>query len=323
MQKILAANRSEIAIRILRAADELGLRTVAIYSQEDRLSLHRFKADEAYLIGAGKGPVEAYLDIDGIVALALEKNVDAIHPGYGFLSENPAFARACHKAGITFVGPTPELLTIFGDKTAAKKLARENGVPTVPGSEEALVDPAAIRAAAKEIGYPLIIKASFGGGGRGMRIVQKSDELIPKLEEAQREAGGAFGRSEVFIERYIRRAKHIEVQVLADHFGNIVHLWERDCSVQRRHQKVVEVAPSINLPRSLRERICHAGVQLCRAAGYRNAGTVEFLLDLERDEFYFIEVNPRIQVEHTVTEVVTGFDIVKSQILVAQGTQTA
>jgi len=321
MRKLLVANRSEIAIRVFRAATELELSTVAVFTYEDRFSLHRFKADEGYQIGPlhGGEPVKGYLNIQALIDVARANGVDAIHPGYGFLSENAALAQACLDNKITFVGPTPELLTIFGDKTAAKKLARENGVPTVPGSEEALVDPAAIRAAAKEIGYPLIIKASFGGGGRGMRIVQKSDELIPKLEEAQREAGGAFGRSEVFIERYIRRAKHIEVQVLADHFGNIVHLWERDCSVQRRHQKVVEVAPSINLPRSLRERICHAGVQLCRAAGYRNAGTVEFLLDLERDEFYFIEVNPRIQVEHTVTEVVTGFDIVKSQILVAQG----
>ena len=320
MRKLLVANRSEIAIRVFRAATELELSTVAVFTYEDRFSLHRFKADEAYQIGPlhGGEPVKGYLNIQGLIDVARASGVDAIHPGYGFLSENAALAQACIDNDIAFVGPTPELLTVFGDKTAAKKLARENNVPTVPGTDDALTDPAQIRAAAKEIGYPLIIKASFGGGGRGMRIVQKADELIPKLEEAQREAGGAFGRPEVFLERYIRRAKHIEVQILGDHHGNIVHLWERDCSVQRRHQKVVEVAPSINLPRSLREEICKSAVQLCRAAGYRNAGTVEFLLDLDRDEFYFIEVNPRIQVEHTVTEVVTGFDIVKSQILVAQ-----
>src|SRR5580658_1510970 len=302
MRKLLVANRSEIAIRVFRAATELELSTVAVFTYEDRFSLHRFKADEAYQIGPlhGGEPVKGYLNIQALIDVAKANGVDAIHPGYGFLSENAALAQACLDNHITFVGPTPELLTIFGDKTAAKKLARDNNVPTIPGSDDALTDPSAVRAAAKEIGFPLIIKASFGGGGRGMRIVQKSDELIPKLEEAQREAGGAFGRADVFIERYIRRAKHIEVQILADHFGNIVHLWERDCSVQRRHQKVVEVAPSINLSRKVREQICDAAVQLCRAAGYRNAGTVEFLLDLDRDEFYFIEVNPRIQVEHTV-----------------------
>jgi len=321
MRKLLVANRSEIAIRVFRAATELELSTVAVFTHEDRFSLHRFKADEAYQIGPlhGGEPVKGYLNIPALIEIAKSCGADAIHPGYGFLSENADLAQACIDSGIIFVGPGPELLKTFGDKTAAKKLAVENKVPTVPGSDEALTDPASIRAAAKEIGYPLIIKASFGGGGRGMRIVTKSEELIPKLEEAQRESGGAFGRTEVFIERYIRRAKHIEVQILADQHGNIVHLWERDCSVQRRHQKVVEVAPSINIPRELRQRICESAVQLCRAAGYRNAGTVEFLLDLDRDEFYFIEVNPRIQVEHTVTEVVTGFDIVKSQILVAQG----
>jgi pyruvate carboxylase len=321
MRKLLVANRSEIAIRVFRAATELGLSTVAVFTHEDRFSLHRFKADEAYQIGPlhGGEPVKGYLNIQALIDVAKNNGVDAIHPGYGFLSENADLAQACIDNDIAFVGPTPELLKIFGDKTAAKKLARDSGVPTVPGTDDALTDAADVRAAAKEIGLPLILKASFGGGGRGMRIVNKMDELIPKLEEAQREAGGAFGRTEVFIERYIRRAKHIEVQILADHFGNMVHLWERDCSVQRRHQKVVEVAPSINLPRELRERICAAAVQLCRAAGYRNAGTVEFLLDLDRNEFYFIEVNPRIQVEHTVTEVVTGFDIVKSQILIAQG----
>jgi pyruvate carboxylase len=323
MQKLLVANRSEIAIRVFRAATELGLSTVAIFTYEDRFSLHRFKADEAYQIGPTHGgePVKGYLNIQALIDVAKSSGADAIHPGYGFLSENSNLAQACIDNGIAFIGPTPQLLEIFGDKTAAKRLAHKSDVPTVPGTDEALTDPAEIRAAAKEIGFPLIIKASFGGGGRGMRVVNKSDELMSKLEECQREAGGAFGRADVFLERYVRRAKHIEVQIIADHHGNIVHLWERDCSVQRRHQKVVEVAPSINLSREIREKICQSAVRLCSAAGYRNAGTVEFLLDLDRNEFYFIEVNPRIQVEHTVTEVVTGFDIVKSQILIAQGHQ--
>ncbi|MGA2583968.1 MAG: pyruvate carboxylase [Tepidisphaeraceae bacterium] len=321
MRKLLVANRSEIAIRVFRAATELGLGTVAIYSYEDRFSLHRFKADESYLIGPLEGgePVKSYLNIPALMEIAKVHGVDAIHPGYGFLSENAALSQACIDAGITFVGPTPELLRTFGDKTEAKKLARQTNVPTIPGTDEALAEPAKIKAAAKEIGFPLIIKASFGGGGRGMRVVLKPEELIGKLEEAQREAGAAFGRAEVFLERYIPRAKHIEVQILGDQHGNLVHLWERDCSVQRRHQKVVEVAPSINLPRELRVEICEAARRLCAGANYRNAGTVEFLLDLDKHEFFFIEVNPRVQVEHTVTEVVTGFDIVKSQILIAQG----
>jgi pyruvate carboxylase len=321
MRKLLVANRSEIAIRIFRAATELGLDTVAVYSYEDRFSLHRFKADESYLIGPADGgsPVKSYLDIPALMDIARQHGVDAIHPGYGFLAENADLARACVENGVTFVGPTPALLETFGDKTAAKRLAKQTGVPTLPGTEHGLTDPAAVKAAAKEIGYPIIIKASFGGGGRGMRVVKSADDLLPRLEEAQREAGAAFGRGEVFVERYIARAKHIEVQILGDEHGSLVHLWERDCSVQRRHQKVVEIAPSINLPIELRREICDAAVRLCRGAGYRNAGTVEFLLDLDRNEFFFIEVNPRVQVEHTVTEVVTGIDIVKSQILVAQG----
>jgi len=321
MRKLLVANRSEIAIRVFRAATELGLSTVAVYTYEDRYSLHRFKADEAYQIGPAEGgePVTAYLNIAGLIDVAKRHGVDAIHPGYGFLAENAELAEACLAQGITFIGPTPQLLRTFGDKIAAKKLAAQNDVPAVPGSDRALTDPAQIRAAAKKIGFPLMVKASFGGGGRGMRIVQKIAELPAKVEEAQREAGSAFGRSDVFLERYIPRAKHIEVQILADHHGNLVHLWDRDCSVQRRYQKVVEIAPSVNVPRALREHICQAAIRLCAAAQYRNAGTVEFLLDVDRDEFYFIEVNPRIQVEHTVTEVVTGLDIVKSQILIAQG----
>jgi pyruvate carboxylase len=323
MRKLLVANRSEIAIRCFRAATELGLRTVAIYSHEDRYSLHRFKADEAFLIGPAQGgePVRSYLNIEAIIAVAKAQGVDAIHPGYGFLSESAAFARACQAAGLQFVGPTPEHLDVFGDKTAAKQLAQTAGVPTIPGSDRALLDPAEVVAEARRIGFPLMIKASFGGGGRGMRVVQDSGELEAKLAEAQREAGAAFGRPDVFLERYISRAKHIEVQILGDTHGNLVHLWERDCSVQRRHQKVVEVAPSINLPDDLRRQICDAAANLCRSVSYRSAGTVEFLVDLDRGAFYFIEVNPRIQVEHTVTEMITGIDLVRSQILIAAGHQ--
>jgi pyruvate carboxylase len=319
IRKLLAANRSEIAIRIFRAANELGLRTVAIYSQEDRLALHRFKADEAYQVGAGKGPVEAYLDIAGIVALAKEKGVDAIHPGYGFLSENPALARACEKAGITFVGPPPNLLELLGDKTAARRLAASAGVPVLPGTENAVTSPEEAQKIAREIGYPVIVKAAMGGGGRGMRVVHDSAQLDALLEEAQGEARSAFGDASVFLEKYLPRARHLEVQILADHHGNLLHLYERDCSVQRRHQKVVEVAPAANLPASIRSELCDAAVQLARKAKYRNAGTVEFLYDVDSKKWYFIEVNPRIQVEHTVTEMITGIDLVRSQILAAQG----
>ena len=287
MRKLLVANRSEIAIRVFRAATELGLGTVAVYTFEDRFGLHRFKADESYLIGPPEGglPVKGYLDVDAIIAVAKGHGVDAIHPGYGFLSENAHLARACVDNGIVFVGPTAEQLETFGDKTAAKRLAIETGVPTIPGTETALVDPAEIKAAAKSIGFPLMIKASFGGGGRGMRVVRTADELMPRLEECQREAGAAFGRADVFLERYIARAKHIEVQLLGDGQGNLVHLWERDCSVQRRHQKVVEVAPSINLPLELRQQICDAAVRLCKPINYRAAGTVEFFARPRQEGF--------------------------------------
>jgi pyruvate carboxylase len=319
IRKLLAANRSEIAIRIFRAANELGLRTVAIYSQEDRLALHRFKADEAYQVGAGKGPVQAYLDIAGIVALAKEKEVDAIHPGYGFLSENPAFARACEKTGITFIGPTPDLLELLGDKTAARRLAASADVPVLPGTEKSVASAEEARRIAREIGYPVIVKAAMGGGGRGMRVVRDEAQLEASLEEAQGEAKSAFGDASVFLEKYLPRARHLEVQILGDQHGKLLHLYERDCSVQRRHQKVVEVAPASNLPRKVREELCEAAVRLARKANYRNAGTVEFLYDVDSQKWYFIEVNPRIQVEHTVTEMVTGIDLVRSQILVAQG----
>jgi pyruvate carboxylase len=319
IEKLLAANRSEIAIRIFRAANELGLRTVAVYSNEDRLALHRFKADEAYLIGKGMGPVEAYLDIPGIVAIAKAKGVDAIHPGYGFLSENPAFARACDKAGITFIGPPPELLDLLGDKTAARRLAQSAGVSVLPGTENAVKSAAEAKKIAQEIGYPVIVKAAMGGGGRGMRVVRDEQELEARIEEAQGEAKSAFGDASVFLEKFLPRARHIEVQILADHHGNLLHLYERDCSVQRRHQKVVELAPATNLPASIRNELCSAAVDLARKAKYRNAGTVEFLYDVDAQKWYFIEVNPRIQVEHTVTEMVTGIDLVRAQILVAQG----
>ena len=319
IRKLLAANRSEIAIRIFRAANELGLRTVAIYSQEDRLALHRFKADEAYQVGIGKGPVEAYLDINGIIAIAKEHDVDAIHPGYGFLSENPALARACAKAGIKFVGPTPELLELLGDKTAARRLAKSADVPVLPGTENPVGSPAEAQRIAAEIGFPVIVKAAMGGGGRGMRVVHDPTQLAARLEEAQGEAKSAFGDASVFLEKYLPRARHIEVQILADEHGNLLHLYERDCSVQRRHQKVVEVAPALNLPERIRAEICDGAVKIARKANYRNAATAEFLYDVDSQKWYFIEVNPRIQVEHTVTEMVTGIDIVRSQILIAQG----
>ncbi len=320
MKKLLALNRGEIAVRILRAANELSLRTVAVYSQEDRLSLHRFKADEAYLIGEGKGPVQAYLDVDNIVALAAEKEVDAIHPGYGFLSENPALPRACRKAGITFVGPSADILEALGDKTAARRIAQKAGVRVVPGTENP-VDPqsANVDKIAAEIGFPLIVKAAFGGGGRGMRVVESASDFKAKLQEASQEAGAAFGNNAVFLERFIRRAKHVEIQIIGDTQGNILHLYERDCSVQRRHQKVVEIAPAIGLPAKVRQELADAAVAIARTANYYNAGTVEFLVDADTHEWFFIEVNPRVQVEHTVTEMITGIDIVRTQIQVAQG----
>ena len=318
-QKLLAANRSEIAIRIFRAGTELNLRTVAVYAQADRFCLHRFKADEAYLIGQGKGPVAAYLDIEGIITVAKEKGVDAIHPGYGFLSENANFARACAQAGITFIGPRPELLDMMGDKTAARALAQKINVPTLPGNEEPISDRGEALKAAKEIGFPLIIKAAFGGGGRGMRVVQKAADLADLVDEARAEAERAFGNPAVFLEKYIPHAKHLEVQILGDRHGNVIHLHERDCSVQRRHQKVIEVAPSFGLPDTVIRELCDAAARMAREIGYDNAGTIEFLYDLDRHEWFFIEMNPRIQVEHTVTEVITGLDLVRAQILIAQG----
>ena len=317
--KLLVANRSEIAIRVFRSAHELGIRTVAVYAHEDRYALHRFKADEAYQIGVPGEPIKSYLNIDSIIAAAKKAGADAIHPGYGFLSEKPAFAKACAEAGIIFVGPKVEHLEALGDKTAARKIAILAKAPILSGTEDALTDAKEGLAAAKKLGYPVILKAAHGGGGRGMRVVESEDQFVTSYETARRESLTAFGSPDIFIEKYIRRARHIEVQLLGDKHGNLVHLYERDCSVQRRHQKVVELAPAPNLDSKVRDALCQAAVDIGKQVGYENAGTVEFLVDADTNQFFFIEVNPRIQVEHTVTEEVTGFDIVKSQILVAMG----
>ena len=321
IKKLMVANRSEIAIRVMRAATELGVRTVAIYANEDRFCPHRFKADEAYLLNPEKGPLGAYLDIEGIVALAKEKQVDAIHPGYGFLSENPQFAAACAREGIIFIGPEPRVLDMMGDKTAARHVAEKLGVPTLQGTPEALETKKESVAAARKIGFPLIIKAAFGGGGRGMRVVQHPDQLEGLLEEATTEAKRSFGNGAVFLEKFVGKAKHIEVQILADKHGHVLHLHERDCSVQRRHQKVIEQAPSYGIDQRIIDQLCTSAVAIAREVNYTHAGTVEYLVDVETGEWYFIEMNPRIQVEHTVTEEVTGIDIVRSQILIAQGHQ--
>ncbi len=320
IQKLLVANRSEIAIRICRSAHELQIRTVAIYTHEDRYALHRFKADEAYQIGQPGEPIRAYLDIPAIIRIAKQANVDAIHPGYGFLSENPALAAACDEAGIVFVGPTVKILESLGNKITAREIARKAGVPVLGGSSKPIADVADGQKLAEATGYPVMLKAANGGGGRGMRVVMKAEDLAGMFDQAQRESMTAFGSPDIFVEKFIRQPRHIEVQLLGDKHGNLVHLYERDCSVQRRHQKVVEIAPAPFLDGKIRDAICDAAIKIGRAVGYQNAGTVEFLFDTEQNTFYFIEVNPRIQVEHTVTEEVTGIDIVKSQILVAQGT---
>ncbi len=318
IQKILVANRGEIAIRALRAASELGIRTVAVYTYEDRYSLHRYKADEAYQIGPDDEPLKPYLDIEEIIRIAKVNGVDAIHPGYGFLSENVRFVKKCMEAQIIFIGPRPEVMEQLGDKVASKNVARQCGVPVIEDNREKLTDATIALSEAKRIGFPVILKASAGGGGRGMRVLYKEEELEKAFGEARREAGNAFGDDTIFIEKFVEDPKHIEVQILGDEHGNLVHLYERDCSVQRRFQKVVEVAPAPSLQQPTRQKLFDYALSLARKVNYNNAGTAEFLVD--RDEnIFFIEVNPRIQVEHTVTEEVTGIDIVRSQILIAEG----
>ena len=317
MKKVLVANRGEIATRVFRACTELGIKTVGIFAEEDAYSVHRFKADEAYLVGKGKKPIDAYLDIEDILRVAKEAQVDAIHPGYGFLSENLEFARRCQEEGITFVGPTLHHLDIFGDKIKAKTAALEAGIASIPGSDGPVESIDEVLAFATTHDYPIMIKAALGGGGRGMRVAHDEKEAREGYERAKSEAKAAFGSDEVYVEKYIGNPKHIEVQILGDTHGNVIHLFERDCSVQRRHQKVVEVAPCVSLAPELRHEICQAAVQLMKHVGYVNAGTVEFLV--EGDKFYFIEVNPRVQVEHTITEMITDIDIVTSQLLIAQG----
>ncbi|MGB0688705.1 MAG: pyruvate carboxylase, partial [Paracoccaceae bacterium] len=318
-QKILIANRGEIAIRVMRAANEMGKKTVAVFAEEDKLSLHRFKADEAYRIGKGMGPVAAYLSIDEIIRVARECGADAIHPGYGLLSENPDFVEACAAHNITFIGPKAETMRALGDKASARQVAIAAGVPVIPATDVLGDDMDAIRKEAAETGYPLMLKASWGGGGRGMRPIFGPDELEEKVLEGRREAEAAFGNGEGYLEKMITRARHVEVQILGDKHGDIYHLWERDCSVQRRNQKVVERAPAPYLSEAQRTELCELGRKICAHVNYECAGTVEFLMDLDSEKFYFIEVNPRVQVEHTVTEEVTGIDIVQSQILIAEG----
>jgi len=322
-RKILIANRGEIAIRVMRAANEMGKKTVAVYAEEDKLSLHRFKADEAYKIGEGLSPVGAYLSIPDIIRVAKMSGADAIHPGYGLLSENPDFVEACDKAGITFIGPRAETMRALGDKAAARRVATEAGVPVIPATEVLSDDMAEIKRQAAAVGYPLMLKASWGGGGRGMRPIASEHELEAKLREGRREAEAAFGNGEGYLEKMITRARHVEVQILGDRHGNIYHLYERDCTVQRRNQKVVERAPAPYLNDAQRAEVCEMGRKICRHVNYECAGTVEFLMDMETGQFYFIEVNPRVQVEHTVTEEVTGIDIVQAQILIAEGATLA
>ena len=319
IHSILIANRSEIAIRVMRAASEMNIRTVAIYSAEDKLALHRFKADESYLVGEGKRPLQAYLDIEDILRIAREARVDAIHPGYGFLAENPDFAQAVTDAGMLWIGPRPDVMRTLGNKVAARNAAMAAGVPVVPASPPLPRNVEGCRALAHEIGYPVMLKASWGGGGRGMRVIENDADLPAALEAARREAQAAFGNDELYFEKLVRRARHVEVQILGDLHGRAVHLFERDCTVQRRNQKVVERAPAPYLNSQQRDALCQEALTLMQSVGYSHAGTVEFLMDVDSGQFYFMEVNPRIQVEHTVTEEVTGIDVVKAQIRITEG----
>lgn len=319
IHKILVANRGEIAIRVMRAASEMGIRTVAIYAEEDKFAMHRFKSDEAYRVGSGKKPIAAYLDINDIIRIALENNVDAIHPGYGFLSENPDFVEACKEAGILFIGPSADVMRQLGNKVMARNVAVIAGVPVVPATDALPESITECQEIASKVGYPLMLKASWGGGGRGMRAIENEGELEDAIHIARREAKSAFGNDEIYLEKLIRQARHVEVQILGDTHNNIVHLFERDCTVQRRNQKVVERAPAPYLNEEQRQKLCAAALRLANAVNYTHAGTVEFLMDAETSKFYFIEVNPRIQVEHTVTEEITGIDIVKAQIRITEG----
>jgi len=317
-RRVLVANRGEIAIRVYRALNELDITTIGIYSKEDKYSLFRTKADESYELDRSKGAIDAYLDIEGIIKIAKEKGADAIHPGYGFLSENPDFAKACRENGIEFIGPDVESMNAMGDKISSKKMAIECSVPIIPGIDHALKNgDEAVEVAAK-IGYPVMLKASNGGGGRGMRIVNNAEDMPREYQEARNEARKAFGDEQIFIEKYLKNPKHVEVQILGDSYGNIVHLYDRDCSVQRRHQKVVEYAPAFTIRREVRERIFADAVRLAKHVKYKNAGTLEFLIDADQN-YYFIKMNPRVQVEHTVSEMITGVDIVRSQVLIAEG----
>ena len=317
--KILVANRSEIAIRVFRAARELHIPSVGIYSAEDRLTLHRFNTRESYQVGKGKRPIEAYLDMEDIIRIAQSSGADAIHPGYGFLSENPDFARMCAEANITFIGPAPETMRRLGNKVEARAIAIEADVPVMPATDPLPHDGAEVVRLANEVGFPLMLKASWGGGGRGMRVIEEESNLLEQVAVARREALAAFGNDEVYLEKLVRNARHVEVQIMGDSHGQVVHLFERDCTVQRRHQKIVERAPAPYLSEAQRHEITSAAVRLAQSVQYCNAGTVEFLQDVDTGEFYFIEVNPRIQVEHTVTEQITGLDLVKSQIRIAAG----
>nr|WP_272213452.1 biotin carboxylase N-terminal domain-containing protein [Marinicella sp. W31]MDC2879408.1 biotin carboxylase N-terminal domain-containing protein [Marinicella sp. W31] len=325
ISKILVANRSEIAIRVFRAANELDIKTVAIWAEEDKLALHRFKADESYQVGRGPhldhdmGPIESYLSIEEIIRVAKLSGADAIHPGYGLLSESPEFVDACAEAGITFIGPKAETMRRLGNKVAARNLAIEVGVPVVPATKPLPDDMTEVEKMAEEIGYPVMLKASWGGGGRGMRAIHSKDDLAREVIEAKREAKAAFGKDEVYLEKLVQRARHVESQILGDTHGNVVHLFERDCSIQRRNQKVVERAPAPYLNAEQRAELAEYSLKIGRATDYIGAGTVEYLMDADTGKFYFIEVNPRIQVEHTVTETVTGIDIVKAQIHILDG----
>ncbi|MCS7307355.1 MAG: acetyl-CoA carboxylase biotin carboxylase subunit [Aquificaceae bacterium] len=316
-RKVLVANRGEVALRIIRGCEELGIRTVAIYSEADAKSLYVKKADEAYLLPGD--PVRAYLDYERIVELAKSVGADAIHPGYGFLAENADFARYCLSRGINFIGPSPEHIELFGDKVKAKKAMERLGIPTIPGSPEPLKNYEDALHYAKEIGLPVILKSAYGGGGRGMRVVRSLEELPRLFESGYREAETFFGRGDLFVEKYLDNPKHIEVQILGDKYGNVVHLGERDCSVQRKHQKIIEIAPCPVLPKELRQKMLGMSVRAMMQVGYYSAGTLEFLVDIKNKEFYFIEMNTRLQVEHTITEMVTGVDIVENMIRVAMG----